>query len=351
MADSLLGEVRKASSSLPEADLYDVNDIAADLIRQRAADLVVDLSRERQEVVRSVLAQAVKRGWSDTTIRHRLATVVGLDPRRAQAVERFRQARLDAGVPPSRAERLTQEYAKRQVIHRANLIADHEIRSALMLARRLVWQDMQARGDFSPWAVRVTRVHKDERLCPICRPQNGVRRSLNRDLIAGPPFHPRCRCDEEVVDQGIEKREDTAMPVTNPYCVFGDHGDKPFHETNEHVHVQKAVSPGGRPADASPLAKPGYKGGRRLVDYVRMIAHALMRKGTPKDKAIEMARGILQNWASGQGNVSAKVRAAAAKALAEQAALDKGHRVAKAEASTWNFEDYQMIREALEDEQ
>lgn len=109
-----------------------------------------------------------------------------------------------------------------------------------------------------------------------------------------------------------------------------------------------AISPGGRPADDSPLAKPGYTGPRRLVNYVRMIAHALMRKGVPKGRAIGMARGILRNWAEGKGDVSPKVRAAAAKALAEQEALDKKNRVAKADQSHWNFEQYQEIAEQLD---
>ena len=91
------------------------------------------------------------------------------------------------------------------------------------------------------------------------------------------------------------------------------------------ILLAKSITPGGRVGDNSPLAKPGSDpdGPRRLVDYVREVAHALMRKGTPKSKAIAMARGILRNWAEGKGDVSPKVRAAAAKALAEQAALDK----------------------------
>ena len=41
----------------------------------------------------------------------------------------------------------------------------------------------------------------------VCGSQNGKRRSLSRDLTEGPPFHPRCRCEEELVDDGIAKAD------------------------------------------------------------------------------------------------------------------------------------------------
>lgn len=307
-----------------QPDLVEVNEVAAELLRTQAADLIVGLSRTRKEVVRRVLAQGVRRGWSDTTVRNRVAQVVGLDPRRAEAVERYRQGQLAAGVPPGRAERQAQAYAKRLTKARVALIADHEMRKALMNAQRVVWADMQARADLSPYAVRVIRVHKDERTCSVCGPQNGRRASLKADWNLGPPFHPNCRCDEEVVDLGIEKGED--VPVS----------------------IEKARTPGGRTGDDSSLAKPGYKGPRRLAKYVRMVAHAMMRKGHSKSQAIRLARGIIENWASGKGDVSAKVRAAAVKALAEQKALDKGASIAKSEQSVWNIEDYTAILQQIE---
>lgn len=84
-----------------------------------------------------------------------------------------------------------------------------------------------------------------------------------------------------------------------------------------------AITPGGRVGDASPLAKPGNHGPRRLDDYVRMVAHALMREhGYSKSHAIAAARNALKRWSAGGGKVRPQVRAGAAGALAHQAALD-----------------------------
>jgi hypothetical protein len=71
-----------------------------------------------------------------------------------------------------------------------------------------------------------------------------------------------------------------------------------------------------------PLGRPGGPGlfgvkGMQLPAYIQNIAHALIRQGKTKSTAIQMAIGIVQRWARGQGGVSPEVKAAAVKALAE----------------------------------
>lgn len=83
--------------------------------------------------------------------------------------------------------------------------------------------------------------------------------------------------------------------------------------------VDLAVTPNGRPADASPLGK----GKRRLSDYEREIAHALMRKGMPKERAIPMARGLLKKAAKSgrwgdKGKAGSKTRAGAVASIAQR---------------------------------
>lgn len=79
------------------------------------------------------------------------------------------------------------------------------------------------------------------------------------------------------------------------------------------------LTPNGRPADASPLGK----GPRRLSDYEREIAHALIRKGMPASRAIPMARGLLKKAAArgiwgDKGKAGAKTRAGAAASIAQR---------------------------------
>lgn len=51
--------------------------------------------------------------------------------------------------------------------------------------------------------------------------------------------------------------------------------------------------------------------------FIRAIAHALIRNGHHESEAIQMAVGVVKNWASGEGHVTAKTKAKAAAALAE----------------------------------
>jgi hypothetical protein len=93
--------------------------------------------------------------------------------------------------------------------------------------------------------------------------------------------------------------------------------------------VDLAVSPGGRPADASPIGTPG--GRKNWVDqagglprYIRMIAHALIRKGMTPSHAIATAVNRVRKLAAGSTNP--KVKAAAAAAVAEwEAKKAKAH--------------------------
>jgi hypothetical protein len=84
-----------------------------------------------------------------------------------------------------------------------------------------------------------------------------------------------------------------------------------------------ATTPGGRHGDRSSLAEPGYKGPRRLSDYEREVAHALIRKGKSKQAAIRMARGLINQakhgkWGRGKKVRDAKVIAGAVRSAAQR---------------------------------
>lgn len=85
------------------------------------------------------------------------------------------------------------------------------------------------------------------------------------------------------------------------------------------------VTPGGRIGDNSSLGRSPKvswvekRGG--LPDYVRIVANALVRSGHDRSRAIAMAIAAMKRWARGGGNVSPKVQAAAAKAVAQWEAM------------------------------
>lgn len=58
-----------------------------------------------------------------------------------------------------------------------------------------------------------------------------------------------------------------------------------------------------------------------LPDFARAIAHALIRDGHSESEAVQLAIGVLKNWASGKGNVKPETRARAAAAVARWEAM------------------------------
>lgn len=83
-----------------------------------------------------------------------------------------------------------------------------------------------------------------------------------------------------------------------------------------------------------PLGKPGGPGlfhhkGLQLPAYIQHVAHRLLAQGHDESRAIEMAIGIVRNWAHGHdghgNNVHPDVQAAAAAAIAEWDALKARH--------------------------
>lgn len=247
------------------------------------APLLMDVNEQNRRKVANLTARALEQGWSDDVLAARIQNVVGLDSRYALAVENFREGQIKAGLPPGKARDASRAYAKRLRAHRAIVVARSEVASALAQAQRVLWKQAQERGDLSRYAVRVTRLHKDDRLCQQCRGENGRRRSL-KTTVGGPPFHPQCRCWEEVEDQGL---------------------------------VVEKIEKGKGRLDWSPK-KNWVENEGGLPKYIEDIALALIRDhGMSRERAISVAISRCKLWAAGGGDVKADTRAKAAKAIAQ----------------------------------
>ena len=121
---------------------------------------------------------------------------------------------------------------------------------------------------------------------------------------------------------------DSMSKAENPYCVFGDHGDMPFHETNEHVGVSKVSSRVYPSLERKPGKQNWVDHAGGLPDYIERIAkHLHYERGFPIGRAIATAVNRCRLWAAGGGGVNADTRAKAQKALAQwEAKKKKGSR-------------------------
>lgn len=99
-------------------------------------------------------------------------------------------------------------------------------------------------------------------------------------------------------------------------------------------------TPGGRLGDPSSRDRSPREnwvdraGG--MPKYIRMVRNALMREGHPIGKATAMAVNAIKRWAKGGDNVTPKVQAAAAKALAEWEKMKAGKSMLRAFTLAYN---------------
>jgi hypothetical protein len=203
--------IRKSAPSLRT-----VNELAEELALQQAGLLIRDLDSTQKDVVRRIIAKGIRLGWSNADMAAAMKNKIGLDARYAAAVENFRDGELAGGVSPGVADRHAQAYAGRLRKARAARIVGYEVQKALNDAQRLLWRQEQADGNVSRWAVRTWTLHKDEKLCKVCKPMNGRRASIGLyggydvpgfGRVEGPPVHPNCRCSESLQDEGIVKAQ------------------------------------------------------------------------------------------------------------------------------------------------
>lgn len=162
-------------------------------IERRAAQQVADMSRTTRQQVRQTLARGVERGWSVTRTANALSRVVGLRP--------DQEARLDRlAVEEDWSDRALEIEARRMRRERAEVIAQHELRTAANQATLLDWQEQDAAGELGDRPRKWLRVQPDA--CPVCQPFDGadpipLDASFDTDNgpFDAPPLHPRCRCE------------------------------------------------------------------------------------------------------------------------------------------------------------
>jgi SPP1 gp7 family putative phage head morphogenesis protein len=142
--------------------------------------------------INTVLREATERGWTETYLVRQLALLMPLDPRRRTALTNYRRKLREDGIPPVRAQRLVDQYAKKLRQDRARVVARTERTKAETERRNRDWAGTGIKK--KRWVARPGA-------CPLCQALHGTVRQINKPYgdIPGPPLHPNCRCREEAV--------------------------------------------------------------------------------------------------------------------------------------------------------
>lgn len=182
---------------------FDVtNPKAVAWIREHSADLVTRIGDETKLAIRDKIRRAFEEGQAPVRSAREIRELIGLTPRQVKAVENYRDLLLSEGRSLADTDRLAARYSKRQLNHRARVIARTETINASSAGQQLLWETALDDGMLDD---RETRKHwlvsRDERLCRICEPIPGMNpdgRPIREQFFTpvgprmSPTAHPQC---------------------------------------------------------------------------------------------------------------------------------------------------------------
>lgn len=182
-----------------EFDKEDENTI--ETIETRNQETITQFVNESKYAVNNRMKDVYNKGVYPYLAARYLSEHIGLTRRQSQAVENFRQKRMEDGKTQEVATKEAREYAKRSREYRAvRASATESMKAANQGYLEVVNQGVRA-GVIADSLVRKRWITTpDDRLCEHCAPMHGQTQRLNRYFtgtlgqVLTPPYHPLCRC-------------------------------------------------------------------------------------------------------------------------------------------------------------
>lgn len=175
---------------------------AVDWSQRRAAALVTEITADTRAALNDTVATYIKQGVRPEVMAREIKGMIGLRSDQQQAALNYRAALEAQGIKAERIDRMVERYQAEQLKQRAELIARTETMTAINEGRASMMQEVVDTGLLLETEVTKTwATAKDERVCPVCGPMDGVSVQRNETFvlpdateIEQPPAHPNCRC-------------------------------------------------------------------------------------------------------------------------------------------------------------
>lgn len=173
-------------------------------IQVRGGELAVALTDAQRDAVRAILRRyTVDQPVSPDELGRILRPVIGLTPKQAAAVVRFRESLIAEGLPPKKVDHQVGNYAGFLHRYRAERIARTELAFSYNFGQLEAVRQAGEQGFFGGEVVKEWMTAEDERVCPHCGPLDGQIIGLEETFPGltekvpftyTPPAHPNCRC-------------------------------------------------------------------------------------------------------------------------------------------------------------
>lgn len=182
-----------------------VNDSVIDAAKKLSVDLSTNLTRTAKESLRQIIEDQLAGNISRQEAVRRITMEVGLLPQHAKAVSNYRKTLISAGTPRGQANKMAEQYAKRLLKYRANMIARTEVARATGIGQTNFWRQMRDQGALPPSTNRIWITALDERACEFCLSMNGEIATIDggwdtpKGYMEYPQAsHPHCRCSSGI---------------------------------------------------------------------------------------------------------------------------------------------------------
>lgn len=174
-------------------------------IETRGGELAVALTDDQHRAMRAIIRHfALEEQVTVDELARILRPCIGLTPKQAEAVRRFRQSLIAEGMPRREVIHQTANYAAYLHRFRATRIARTELAFAWNFGQFEAVRQAREAGLFAgAEVVKVWLTAEDERVCPFCGPLDGAVIGLDETFPGAteklpntyvPPAHPMCRC-------------------------------------------------------------------------------------------------------------------------------------------------------------
>lgn len=187
---------------------------AADYARTRSAQLVTSINESNRLAIRQVISTAFTGPRTVDQTARALRDIVGLHPRWARAVERFRENNMQRFIRDGMtvdnatflADEMAGKYRNKLIRRRSEMIARTEVQQAQNFGRQASWQASDRAGLLDARSEKEWRTApRGSRYgppCDECSQLRGERVPWNGSFSNGysmPPAHPHCRCTAVLV--------------------------------------------------------------------------------------------------------------------------------------------------------
>lgn len=173
-------------------------------LKQYGAEEIKYISDSQRKAIKDIVTRGYADGVTYQQQAREIKQLIGLDPRRAEAVQRMRAKLLERGlISDEKIDRRAARYAEKLLNQRARNIAVQEATTAGARAFYETTADACSRGILDPHIYEGYRiVTGDERLCAQCSGLAGEARRLPDGAYQSgsvtPKLHALCRCVEGV---------------------------------------------------------------------------------------------------------------------------------------------------------